>query len=77
MPNRTNNPLEKHIQTILVSLITAGILWIGMNVVDLKTNLNALQSSVNELKTDAQTTKGDHYELGDLQRRVEVLERKK
>lgn len=78
MANRTpNSPIEKHIQTVLVSVITAAILWVGLNVADLKTNLYTLQASVTRLEAKASTTEGDHYVLTDLQRRIEKLEAKR
>jgi len=72
MANRSN--IEKHIQTVLVSLITAGILWIGFSLTKLGADVNVIQAAVSRLENKIQLFEGDHYLLEAVEKRVEKLE---
>ena len=72
-----NKLLERHVQTILVSLITAGILWVGITVSSLQTNVAVVQASLARLESKFSTVDVDHIKLLELIERVKALEARK
>ena len=73
----SNRIMERHIQTILVSLITAGILWVGITVSSLQTNVAVVQASIARLESKFSTVDVDHVKLLELIERVKALEAKR
>lgn len=73
---QSKSVLERHIQTILVSLITAGILWMALNSVKYQEQLARVEErmiSMAEKIDDLVVLKTD---ITDLKVRVKVLESK-
>lgn len=82
--------LERHAQTVLATIITLLVSWIGLAVVDLKTKqaetggitntkLEQLQKNVESLQSQLIQISADRVTLSDLRRvedRLDRLERK-
>lgn len=77
---------ERHIQTILVGLITLGILWVAQSVSASRTDIARLEEKVNNLQTqivDIKVSANDRYRSGDAAKdfrirdaRLDILEKR-
>lgn len=71
----TNN-IERHVQTILVSLITASILWMALNTLKYQEQLARVEERMISLAEKIDDLVVLKTNVNDLQVRVTVLESK-
>ena len=76
-----NAAIERHVGTILASIITAAILYVCLGVTDLKTAVAVVQASQSRLEAKVQSMDGIQYKVLEveesnrrLEKRVDKLE---
>lgn len=64
---RGKSVLEKHIQTILLTIVTAGIVWVGATLLALSKDFASLSVTVGGLKDQVQKyDSADYMKKSDL-----------
>lgn len=77
MPVRSRPILERHLQTILLSVITAALLWFGGSVVEVREGfarqdekMISVQAQLAQIQTDLREQSSKYYPKADAEREM-------
>lgn len=73
-PDRRKKDVEKHIQTVIVAVLLALLLWAGNSLIEIKRDVTALKVHVAGLSAEVRSGTDDRFRGSDWRREKLILD---